>query len=130
MTDPIADMLSRIRNGISADKKSVDIPASNIKVDIVRVLKDEGYIEDYREVGEGLSKKIVVDLKYADENASVITEIKRVSKPGLRTYVSKSLIPRVKGGMGIAILSTSKGVMTGMSARKMGIGGEILATVW
>ncbi|MCH8028455.1 MAG: 30S ribosomal protein S8 [Candidatus Dadabacteria bacterium] len=130
MTDPIADMLSRIRNGISADKKSVDIPASNIKVDIVRVLKDEGYIEDYREVGEGLSKKIVVDLKYTDENASVIAEIKRVSKPGLRTYVSKSLIPRVKGGMGIAILSTSKGVMTGMSARKMGIGGEILATVW
>lgn len=130
MTDPIADMLTRIRNGITADKKSVSVPTSHIKVDIARVLKDEGYIVDYKEVGEGLARKIVVDLKYTEEEGSVIKEIKRISKPGLRTYVNKHTIPRVKGGMGIAIISTSKGIMSGMEARKMGIGGEILVTVW
>lgn len=129
MTDPIADMLTRIRNSIVARHTSVEVPASGIKIEIVRVLKDEGYINDYKVVEEGIRRFIKIDLKYAPDKEAVIKEIHRSSKPGKRVYVNKTQIPRVQGGLGISILSTSKGIMTSTQARRLGIGGELICTV-
>ncbi|MGH7902163.1 MAG: 30S ribosomal protein S8 [Thermodesulfobacteriota bacterium] len=129
MTDPIADMLTRIRNALIAKHKSVIIPSSSIKVEIVSVLRDEGYIMDYKLIEDGLKKMISIELKYTDDYISVISEIRRVSKPGRRIYVKRDEIPRVMGGLGISILSTSKGIVTGLKARSSGIGGEIICTV-
>ena len=133
MTDPIADFLTRIRNGIMAAHEEVEIPASRVKADIARILKEQGYINDFRVEavpGSESHQRLVIDLKYTDARVSVISGIKRVSRPGQRTYVDSKHIPKVLGGMGTAILSTSKGVMTGHDARAEGVGGEVLAQVW
>ena len=131
MSDPIADMLTRIRNANTAKHDTVDIPMSKIKVSIADILVDEGYIEKYDIVDNGNFKDIRVTLKYgADKNEKVITGIKRISKPGLRVYAGKDEIPYVLGGLGIAILSTNHGVITDKEARKLQIGGEVLAFVW
>ncbi len=130
MTDPIADMLTRIRNALINRYGSIEIPASNIKVEIARVLKEEGYIGDYSLIEDRDRKVIKIELKYTPEKEPIITEIRRVSKPGCRVYVDKNEIPRVKGGLGISILSTSRGIMTGIQARRSGVGGELICTIW
>jgi small subunit ribosomal protein S8 len=130
MTDPIADMLTRIRNALINRYGSVEIPTSRIKVEIARVLKEEGYIGDYNLIEDGIKKTIKIELKYTPEKESIITEIRRVSKPGCRVYINKNEIPRVKGGLGISILSTSRGLMTGIQARRSGVGGELICTIW
>ena len=130
VTDPIADMLTRIRNAISAKHENVSIPASNEKRAIAKILLDEGYIVSYEEVEEAGHKNIVVVLKYDEEGESVIQGLKRISKPGLRIYAQKDKLPRVISGLGIAIISTNKGVVTDKEARKLGVGGEVLAYVW
>ncbi len=128
MSDPISDMLTRIRNGQSANKVTVDIPSNNVKQAIAKVLKDEGFIEDFMVTKEGVKSTIVVTLKYY-MGEPVISKVKRVSRPGLRTYKSADDLPRVIGGMGIAIISTSNGVMSDRAARAAGHGGEVLCTV-
>ena len=130
MTDPIADMLTRIRNGNNAKHASVDIPASNIKKQLAQILLDEGFIKGYDVIDDGKQGIIRVDIKYGNQNQKVISGIKRISKPGLRVYVKNDEVPRVLGGLGIAILSTSKGVMTDKDARKEGVGGEVICYVW
>jgi len=131
MTDPIADYLTRVRNANTAMKKSVEIPASNIKVSLTQILKDEGFIKDFEVVKEPetVKKNIRVYLKY-DQKTRVITGLKRISKPSLRVYVGKEDIPKVLGGLGVAVLSTSKGIMTDKKARRDGMGGEVLCYVW
>ena len=128
MSDPVADMLTRIRNGQSADKASVSMPLSKFKVSIAAVLKEEGYIQDYKIAGEGVTRQLVIDLKYY-MGRPVIDKIKKISRPGLRIYNSAEQLPSVIGGMGIAIISTSMGVMTDRSARENGQGGEVICTV-
>jgi small subunit ribosomal protein S8 len=128
MSDPIADMLTRIRNGQSADKVSVSMPSSKYKQTIAQVLKDEGYVSDWRVEGDGVKKQLVVDLKYY-MGKPVIEKITKISRPGLRIYKSADELPRVIGGMGIAIISTSKGMMTDRTARENGQGGEVICTV-
>jgi small subunit ribosomal protein S8 len=128
MTDPIADMLTRIRNGQKARKVSVAMPLSSAKVAVAKVLKDEGYVTNYDTSGEGADAKLTVDLKYF-EGEPVIERVQRVSKPGLRIYRGKEELPRVLGGLGIAIVSTSAGVMSDKQAREQGIGGEVLCIV-
>jgi len=130
ITDVIADMLTRIRNASSAKHDTVDIPASNIKRSIANILLEEGYIKGLEEIDDGKQGIIRVKLKYTNNKQNVITGIKRISKPGLRVYAGKGEIPKVLGGLGIAILSTSKGIMTDKSARAAGVGGEVLAFVW
>ncbi len=130
-SDPIADMLTRIRNANTAKHDTVEIPASKIKVAIAGILVDEGFIEKYDIVEDGKIKTIHVTLKYgADKNEKVITGIKRISKPGLRVYAGKDELPKVLGGLGIAILSTNQGIVTDKEARKLQVGGEVLAFVW
>jgi small subunit ribosomal protein S8 len=129
-TDPIADMLTRIRNANNRNKELVDIPASVIKENIAVVLKDEGYIKDYHILEKAPQNILRVYLKYAKNGEKVISGIKRISKPGLRVYVKKDEIPRVLGGLGIAVISTSRGIITDKSARQDGIGGEVLCYVW
>jgi len=132
MTDPIADMLTRIRNGVRARLPKIDVPASKLKTEIARILKDEGYIANFRFVadGDGGQGAIRIFLKYGPGWERVITEMQRVSRPGCRIYCGKGEIPRVYGGLGINILSPSRGVMTGRQAAKTGVGGEILCNVW
>ena len=131
MSDPIADMLTRIRNANTAKHDTVDIPSSKMKVAIAEILEKEGYIAKYEIVDDGNFKAIRVTLKYgSDKNEKIITGIKRISKPGLRVYAGKDEIPSVLGGLGIAILSTNKGIITDKEARKQQVGGEVLAFVW
>jgi small subunit ribosomal protein S8 len=131
MSDPIADMLTRIRNGNTAKHNTVDVPASIIKKSIADILTNEGYIKGYEMVEDGSIKTIRITLKYGkDKTEKVITGIKRISKPGLRVFAGKDELPRVLGGLGTAIISTNKGVMTDKEARKSGVGGEVLAFVW
>ena len=131
MSDPIADMLTRIRNANTAKHDTVDIPASKIKVAIAGILVDEGFIEKYDIIEDGNFKTIRVTLKYgADKNEKIITGIKRISKPGLRVYAGKEDMPKVLGGLGIAIVSTNQGIITDKQARQLGVGGEVLAFVW
>ncbi len=130
ITDPIADMLTRIRNANSVNKDVVDIPASNLKINIAKTLKDEGFIKEYKIIDNYPQNKVRVYLKYGKDYEKVITGIKRISKPGLRVYVNKDEIPRVLGGLGIAVISTSQGVLTDKEARKEGVGGEVLCYVW
>jgi small subunit ribosomal protein S8 len=130
MTDPIADMLTRIRNGKMAKLQKVDVPSSNMKVNLANVLKSEGFIKNYKVIADQKQGILRIYLKYIDEKDSVITEITRVSKPGSRRYVKGDEIPSVKNGMGIAILSTSKGVLSDRIAREAGVGGELICTVW
>ena len=131
ISDPIADMLTRIRNANAAKHDTVDVPASKMKISIADILVNEGYIEKYDLVDEGAFKNIHITLKYgADKNEKIITGMKRISKPGLRVYVNKDELPKVLGGLGIAILSTNQGVITDKEARKLQVGGEVLACVW
>ncbi|MCH4178918.1 MAG: 30S ribosomal protein S8 [Megasphaera sp.] len=128
MTDPIADMLTRIRNANSAYHDKVEMPASTMKAAVLDILKEEGFVKNYETVNEG--KMLKVTLKYGSNKEKVITGIKRISKPGLRVYAGKEELPRVLGGLGIAVISTSKGVMSDKKARKLGLGGEVIAYVW
>ena len=131
MSDPIADMLTRIRNANTAKHDTVDVPASKMKLAIANILVDEGYIAKYDLVEDGHFQTIHITLKYgADKNEKVITGLKRISKPGLRVYANTEDIPRVLGGLGTAIISTNKGVVTDKEARKLGVGGEVLCFVW
>ena len=130
ITDPIADMLTRIRNANNAKHDTVDIPASNMKKAIAQILLDEGYIKSVDFIDDGVQGQIKVTLKYAAGKESVIKGLKRISKPGLRVYAKNEEIPKVLGGLGIAIISTPKGVMTDKAARNAGVGGEVLAYIW
>ena len=131
MSDPIADMLTRIRNANTAKHDTVDVPASKTKIAIANILVDEGYIEKYEMIEDGCFKTMRLTLKYgADKNEKIITGLKRISKPGLRIYVGKEELPKVLGGLGIAILSTNQGIITDKQARKLQVGGEVLAFVW
>ena len=130
INDPIADMLTRIRNGLIARHDAVTIPSSNMKKSIAKILLDEGYIKAVDYIDDGLQGQIKVTLKYVAGKESVIKGLKRISKPGLRVYARSNEIPKVLGGLGIAIVSTSKGVMTDKAARNAGIGGEVLAYIW
>jgi len=130
MTDPIADMITRIRNGMAVDKRFVDIPSSNLKKRIAFILKEESYIKDFMFIQNGVKSLIRVFIKYDRKGETVISGIERVSKPGLRVYVGSGEIPRVLDGLGISILSTSKGVISNKTAKRFGIGGEILCKVW
>ncbi|MFZ1997106.1 MAG: 30S ribosomal protein S8 [Solirubrobacteraceae bacterium] len=133
MTDPIADFLTRLRNGAQAQHHEVAIPSSKLKRELARILKEQGYIDAYRidPPADGRpNEQITVTLKYSDERKPVISGMQRVSRPGQRTYVDHAHIPRIQGGMGTAIISTSKGVMTGHEARQQGVGGEVVARVW
>jgi small subunit ribosomal protein S8 len=129
-TDPIADMLTRIRNAVRARHPRVDLPASNLKVEIARILKEEGYVSTYKVVDENKRRVLRVFFRYTPDKRSVLTNLKRVSRPGCRRYVGKNEIKPVVGGMGVSILSTPRGIMTGQTARKEGIGGELLCEVW
>ena len=133
MTDPVADMLTRIRNGIMAAHETVEIPSSKLKREMARILKEQGYIRDFAieaPNAEHPGELIRVTLKYTDDRRSAITGLKRVSRPGQRNYVNHTQIPKVQGGMGTAIVSTSRGVMTGHEARDAGVGGEVVAHIW
>jgi len=130
ITDAIADMLTRIRNAGSSKHPTVEIPASNMKRSLAEILLEEGYIKSFEFIEDGKQGMIKVDLKYAANKKHVITGLKRISKPGLRVYADRTEIPKVLGGLGIAILSTSHGVMTDKNARKAGVGGEVLAFIW
>ena len=129
-TDPIADMLTRIRNASQAKFKTVDIPASNIKKNIAEILFEEGYIKAYEEITNENQGIIRISLKYTEKGKKVISGLKRISKPGLRIYASKEELPKVLNGLGIALISRSKGVMTDKKARELGVGGEVLAYIW
>jgi small subunit ribosomal protein S8 len=130
LTDPVADMLTRIRNANKALQESVSMPTSNLKVEIARLLKDEGYIRDFRvEKGESFDT-LVVELKFGRNRERVITDLKRVSKPGRRVYAKKERLPRVLGGMGTAIISTSRGLVTSRTAQEQGVGGEVVCFIW
>ena len=129
-TDPIADMLTRIRNANSEKFKTVDIPASNIKKDITEILFNEGYIRAYEEIKNDNQGIIRITLKYVDKNKRVISGLKRISKPGLRIYAGKDELPKVLNGLGMALISSSKGIITDSKARELGVGGEVLAYVW
>ena len=131
MSDPIADMLTRIRNANTAKHDTVDIPSSKMKLAIAQILLDEGYIKSMDVVEDGIFKTIHITLKYgADKNERIITGLKRISKPGLRIYAGKDELPKVLGGLGIAIISTNQGVITDKEARKLQVGGEVLAFIW
>jgi small subunit ribosomal protein S8 len=130
MTDPIADLLTRIRNALIAKHKQTEVPASRMKVEIVKILKDEGYIEAFDLSGEGHRQVITIQLGYDRDGMRSITGLERVSKPGRRVYCGKDEIPRVLNGLGITIMSTSKGVMTGKACRERGVGGEVLCNIW
>jgi small subunit ribosomal protein S8 len=129
-TDPIADMLTRIRNASGARHRELTLPSSRIKREIARILTEEGFIESYATRQEGVQEMLTVQLKYVEGRTPVMSGLKRISKPGLRVYARKTEIPRVLGGLGMAILSTSQGIMTGTQARKLNLGGEVLCYVW
>ena len=130
LTDPVADMLTRIRNANRALHETAEMPSSRLKVEIARLLKDEGYIKDYRVVTGEAFDTLVVELKFGRNRERVITDLKRVSKPGRRIYARKDRLPRVLGGMGTAVLSTSRGIVTSRQAQELGIGGEVICFVW
>jgi small subunit ribosomal protein S8 len=130
VTDPVADFLTRIRNALNAEHDHADIPMSRLKLELARILREQGYIADFSTEPARVGESIRIQLKYTDDRKAVITGLERVSRPGRRTYVGAREIPKVLGGMGTAILSTSSGVMTGHDARRRGVGGEVLAYVW
>ncbi len=129
-TDPVSDLLTRVRNGLQADHDAVEIPASRLKVEVARILTEQGYVESYDVQPGRVGQTLRVTLKYTEDRKPVIEGMQRVSRPGRRTYVSAGEVPRVQGGMGTTIVSTSRGVMTGHDARRAGVGGELVAKVW
>ena len=129
-TDPIADLLTRIRNASAARHRDLTLPSSRVKREIARILTEEGFIEGFSTAPNGVQDSLVIRLKYVEGRTPVVSGIKRISKPGLRVYARKTEIPRVLGGLGLAILSTSRGIMTGQQARKLNLGGEVLCYVW
>ena len=130
MTDPVADMLTRIRNANTAGHQTVEVPASKMKRSIASILKEEGYIDDFEFIDDGKQGVIKIAMKYASGKTRVISELRRISKPGLKVYVKADDVPRVLGGLGIAIISTSKGVISDKDARRIGVGGEVICYVW
>ena len=130
VTDTIADMLTRIRNANSMGYEEVTVPASKLKIELAKILKEEGFIKEYKVVSENVQKNILLTLKYGNKKEKVITGLKRISKPGLRVYVKSDEVPKVLNGLGIAIISTSKGIMTDKEARKQNVRGEVLAYIW
>jgi small subunit ribosomal protein S8 len=130
MTDPIADLLTRVRNGLLARHKTVDVPASRMKVQIARILAEEGYLSGYELVEDGRQGILRIQLKYGNAGEKAITGLERVSRPGRRVYCGKGEIPRVLGGLGVTILSTPKGILTGAASQRLGVGGEVLCNVW
>lgn len=130
MSDPLADMLTRIRNGVMAHFPTVEVPLSKLKVGVAKVLKQEGYISDYRVTGDGEQGVLQIDLKYGPKNEKVINGIRRISKPGLRQYKKTDRIPKVMSGLGVAILTTSRGIISDREARSLNVGGELLCEVW
>jgi len=130
MTDPIADLLTRVRNANTVKHTSVDVPASNVKKKIVEILLGEGYIKGFDVIEDGKQGIIRIELKYGENKERVITGLKRISKPGLRVYAKKTDVPKVLGGLGIAVISTSNGIITDKDARKLGVGGEVICYVW
>lgn len=130
VTDPIADMLTRIRNATRVRHEKVDVPASRVKESIARILRDEGYIRDYEKVEDGRQGILRLHLKYGPERQQVISGLRRISRPGLRVYARKDQIPKVLGGLGLALVSTSKGIVTDREARRLGLGGEVLCYIW
>ena len=130
MTDPIADLLARVRNGLSARHEKIDVPASRLKVELARILKDEGYIKNFKVLDDRGAGLLRLYLKYDDAGKPVIHGVSRMSKPGRRLYAGKDALPQVLGGLGIAIVSTSQGLLTGHDAKKRGLGGELLCSVW
>ena len=129
-TDPIADMLTRIRNAVQARKKEVSLPSSGIKIEIAKILREEGFIRNYKVIEDKKQGILNITLKYAEENQKVITGIRRVSSPGCRIYCTKDSVPKVLDGLGLAIVSTSKGLMSGQKCEETGIGGEVLCSIW
>lgn len=129
-TDPIADMLTRIRNAVQARKKEVSLPSSGIKIEIAKILREEGFIRNYKVIEDKKQGILNVILKYAEDNQNVITGIRRVSSPGCRIYCTKDSVPKVLDGLGLAIISTSKGLMSGQKCEETGIGGEVLCSIW
>ena len=130
LTDPVSDYLTRIRNALAADHTDVEVPASRLKKDMSRILKEQGYVKDFTVEPTSVGEVIRIELKYTDDRRPVISGMERVSRPGRRRYVDKAQVPRVQGGMGTAIVSTSSGVMTGHEAKAKGVGGEVVAYVW
>jgi small subunit ribosomal protein S8 len=130
VTDPIADMLTRIRNASAARHREVTIPSSRVKREIARILTEEGFIESWSASSEAVHEMLTLSLKYVEGNTPVVSGLKRISKPGLRVYARKTEIPRVLGGLGLVVLSTSRGIMSGQDARKLSLGGEVLCYVW
>ena len=130
MTDPIADLLTRIRNANMIKREILEVPSSKMKKSILKILLDEGYIKSYEDCGDGVVSTIKINLKYGKNKEKVITGLKRISKPGLRVYCKKDNIPRVLSGLGVAIISTSKGLMADREARKLGLGGEVICYIW
>jgi len=130
MTDPIADMLTRIKNAIRAKKKEVNVRSSNLKIEIARILKEEGYIKNYKVIEDNKQGVLNITLKYTDGDQNAITGLRRVSKPGCRVYCSKDSVPRVLDGLGVVIVSTSRGIMSGKRCEEQGLGGEVLCEIW
>lgn len=130
LTDPIADLLTRIRNAVKAKKKEVNVPSSKMKVAIARILKEEGYIKGYKVIEDNKQGVLNIILKYTDDNQSVITGLRRISKPGCRIYCTRDSIPRVLNGLGVVIISTSRGLMTDKQCQELGVGGEVLCEIW
>jgi len=130
MTDPIADMLTRIRNAVMARKKQVEIPCSKMKLEIAKIMKNEGFIQNFKYVDDNKQGMLIITLKYDENKESAITGLERVSKPGRRVYCQKDSIPKVLNGLGIAIISTSRGILTGKQCEELGVGGEVICYIW
>jgi small subunit ribosomal protein S8 len=130
LTDPIADMLTRIRNAVHVKKKEVNIPSSRVNVEIAKILKDEGYIRNFKVIDDNKQGTLNITLRYAEDNTSVITGLRRISTPGRRIYCKEDSVPKVLGGLGIVIISTSKGILTGNKCQELGVGGEVLCYIW
>ena len=130
LTDPIADLLTRIRNAVRVKKREVQIPSSRMKVEIAKILKDEGYIKNFKVIDDNKQGMLSIVLKYTEDNDNVISGLRRISKPGCRVYCKKGTVPKVLGGLGIVIISTSKGVFTGKKCEEIGAGGEVLCQIW
>ena len=130
LTDPIADMLTRIRNAVLVKKKEVDMPSSRLKVEVAKILKEEGYVKNFKVIDDNKQGSLILALKYSENNRSVITGLQKISKPGCRIYCKKDSIPKVLDGLGVAIVSTSQGIVSGKKCQEKGVGGEVLCNIW